>query len=247
MPDDRALVASPGTDDFDAEWSAALTAVRAYLFTMLRDRDLVEDVLQVTAIRAFRGYPSFQRRSAFGTWAVRIAQREAIRALARRRPTVPIDDPAAAEVAIEETERPPATDLSAAIAEAVRAGMLAPAQADVLLARQAAGENASWDEIGNQLGKTPSHCAVLHHRGIVDLRVYLFLYRTDFFGGRDLIEPAIARARKANIDPLTPEEEAAFRRAVLEASTAHKARGVLEPLRSACTKVARQLDPTNRT
>jgi RNA polymerase sigma factor (sigma-70 family) len=247
MPVDRPLAHSPERGEFDAEWSAALTTLRSYLLKMLRNPDLVADVLQETALRAFRGYGQFQRRSAFVTWVIQIARNEAIRAIQHRRPVLPIDDPAAADVVKEENDSPPAAGLADAIAEAVQARMLTPAQAAVLEARQNAGEGATWERIGSLLGIKPNHCAVLHHRGILDLRVYLFLFRPDLFGGRTLIEPAIVRATKTPIDPLTPEEEAAFRRAVLAASPSAKARGELEPLRSACNKVARQLDPLNRT
>lgn len=72
----------------DREAFAALVrhydgGLRALAYRLLRDRDRMDDALQETYIRAFRGLPRFRGRSRVGTWLYRIAYNACLDELAR--------------------------------------------------------------------------------------------------------------------------------------------------------------------
>ena len=228
------------TLEFVNEWTNAASRVELFLSRQLNDRNDVEDAMQQTAIRACRGYASFQRRSSFLTWVLRIARNESLRILTRRRVHQPLAE-FAAPAPPPAKSAPLATEWTSAIAAAVEARFLTDQQAEILRRRLATDE-ASWEVLAVQLGLQANHCAVLHHRAVKNLRVYLFLTLPHILGRRVEIEQAFARAKDTAIDALTRDEIAAFRQAVLERSVDGSARGLLGPLRSACEKVARHLN-----
>jgi RNA polymerase sigma-70 factor, ECF subfamily len=46
--------------------------LRAFAFTLVRDRDAMDDVLQDVYLKAYRGLPGFRGESALSTWLLRI-------------------------------------------------------------------------------------------------------------------------------------------------------------------------------
>lgn len=68
--------------------------LRALVFRLMGDRDVMDDVLQDVYIRAYRALPAFRGEAAPGTWLYRIAYNVCIDELRRRqrRPKVPLDD-----------------------------------------------------------------------------------------------------------------------------------------------------------
>ena len=80
----RALRGSQGAfrTIIEANHSVAVAAIR----TVLGDSDEVEDVLQNTFIKVYRGLAGFRGGARLSTWIYRIARNEAINALSRRRP-----------------------------------------------------------------------------------------------------------------------------------------------------------------
>lgn len=68
--------------------------LRALVFRLMGDRDVMDDVLQDVYLRAYRALPSFRGESAPGTWLYRIAYNVCIDELRRRQrqPRVPLDD-----------------------------------------------------------------------------------------------------------------------------------------------------------
>ena len=72
----------------DQEAFAALVrhydhGLRALAYRLLGDRDRMDDVLQETYVRAFRGLPGFRGRSRVGTWLYRIAYNACLDELGR--------------------------------------------------------------------------------------------------------------------------------------------------------------------
>jgi RNA polymerase sigma-70 factor (ECF subfamily) len=67
-------------------------SLHRYIATILGDRTAAEDVLQETLFRIARKLQWLAEPQFFRTWAFRIASREAYRALAARRPAIPLDE-----------------------------------------------------------------------------------------------------------------------------------------------------------
>lgn len=66
--------------------------MRALAFSILRDRDAMDDALQTAYLKAFRSLHTFEGRSGFNTWLYSIVYRTCIDELRRRRPTEPLDE-----------------------------------------------------------------------------------------------------------------------------------------------------------
>jgi len=225
---------------FVDEWRAVDADVRRFCMRSVRDHDLADEVLQQTRIRAWRGYSSFQRRSSFLTWALTIARREVAREMGRQRRFVPIES-IPEPVAPDAPPAPPSAEgFAAAIEHAIEHETLTPSEAQVVRARLASPD-AGWTQIAAALGASPGHCAVLHFRAMAKLRVFLFRFHADRLGGRAEIERAFAAAGSASpARRLSHAEASAFKACVLAGEPPR--RGDLEALRSACVKVALQLE-----
>ena len=76
-------------DLIERHHAVAFAAVRA----VLGDRDEVQDVMQMTYLKAYQGLASFRGDSAFSTWLYRIARHEALDIVSRKRvETTDIDE-----------------------------------------------------------------------------------------------------------------------------------------------------------
>jgi RNA polymerase sigma factor (sigma-70 family) len=236
--------------DFETEWRATRAQVWAACSRAADDPNDAEDIFQQVAIRAWRGYPSFRGDSAFLTWVLAIARREIARVLRRRQ------ERRKAESSLESLEEdapgtlPPAPApepvpagspwLLHAASAASAEGALSGAEAAVLQARLA-HPDATWEQIGEQLGIGGATCAVLHCRAVPKLRVYLFTQRRDLLGGREAVAAAFRTALEDREEPLHPTEAEAFERVVLDGHEGFRRSGWRLALRSACGKVIRHL------
>ena len=118
----------------------------------------VEDVVQDTFIRAYRGLASFRGDSAFYSWLYRIATNAALSHLKRQPPEVLLgdDEPderaAAFEPGVSDEEHPERTLIAKQIAETVQAAIarLQPHLADALMLYEIEGK--SYAEIAAMLG-----------------------------------------------------------------------------------------------
>lgn len=59
--------------------------LRGLVYNLLGDRELMDDVLQETYLRAFRALPGFEGRAQIGTWLYRIAYTASLDELRRRK------------------------------------------------------------------------------------------------------------------------------------------------------------------
>lgn len=68
--------------------------LRALVYRLMGEREVMDDVLQDVYLRAYRALPSFRGESAPGTWLYRIAYNVCIDELRRRQrhPAVPLDE-----------------------------------------------------------------------------------------------------------------------------------------------------------
>jgi RNA polymerase sigma-70 factor (ECF subfamily) len=69
-------------------------ALRGLVYRLVGDRDVMDDVLQETYLRAYRGRESFRAEASIGTWLYRIAYNASMDELRRRgrHPTVALDE-----------------------------------------------------------------------------------------------------------------------------------------------------------
>jgi Sigma-70 region 2 len=226
--------------DFAEQWLAAKEAIwkRCLWRTDGHVQD-AEDLLQLTAVKAFRGYRSFRGDASFRTWACVIAERVADDAFevrlrrARREEPLDADRHAPAVAGPDEAVLDGDAWVRAAIAAARSAGALKPAEAGILLDRLN-DPDSTWAEFGAKYGKRGEACAQRHGRAVTTLRMVLMVGQPELFGGLDAIAAACGRAG------LTPAEESAFHAVVLDGRPRRR-RGTESALRSACHKVVRAL------
>jgi RNA polymerase sigma-70 factor (ECF subfamily) len=118
----------------------------------------VEDVVQDTFIRAYRGLASFRGDSAFYSWLYRIATNVALSALARNPAPVLLGDDApdersdAFEPGVSDSEDPERSMMARQLADAVQRAMsrLQPDLAEPLLLYEVEGK--SYSEIAAMIG-----------------------------------------------------------------------------------------------
>lgn len=216
---------------------------------VLANEDDAEDVCQTVAVRAWRGYGRYRGDAAFSTWVLAIARREIARALAvraRRRaveePEAPADPPANGPTECQGPADggPGHLGLRVLLERALREGWLSVAEYRVVSCRLSHGAE-TWDQIGARLGATGGQCAVVRCRAVAKLRAFLFCRAPDVLGGIDELARAYALSLAAQADRLSPAEERAFRRNVLESGSDRRDPRGSAALRSACGKVVRHL------
>jgi RNA polymerase sigma factor (sigma-70 family) len=228
---------------FATLWAEHQRQVFAIALYALRNRDMAEEVVQLVAIRVWRGLPSFRADCPPGAWIMTITRREIARYIGRlavERRNEPIDEagPIQAPETEEETER---LSPRALVRDARTEGVISSDEESALLARMDQPD-ATWDDIGASLGADPSTFASNHCRGISKVRVYMFARRQEFLGGRTAVEKAFqaSRAATGSKPALTHEEAAVFDAFVLKAKPLRQA--LRKPaLRSACAKVVLRL------
>lgn len=231
---------------WQAEWSAAWRIARPQVLAYCR-RTVghvadAEDVAQQVALRSWRGYQGFRKDAAFTTWALAIARREVMRFIGSRKP--PAESDALANIAAPtEAPQPPIGGLRAACQSLHNAGLASSLERDVLLARLDAPD-ATWAEIGAQIGIDANNCAVAHCRAIPKLRVHLFVSAQDVIGGRTAIAEAFAAAQRTNGTlGLTAREAEVFAASILAPEGAGPVAidRAASALRAACEKVIRHM------
>ncbi|MFB3879663.1 MAG: RNA polymerase sigma factor [Armatimonadota bacterium] len=124
------------------------------------DREMAEDALQETFVKAWRGVRGFRGRSSFATWVHRIAV-NACRDAARRSPHPPAPSPRLARGSDEDGGDSFGRD---ALVEQVRATLagMKPSFRAALVLRYTLG--LSYEEIGETLGWSMAKVKVTIHR-----------------------------------------------------------------------------------
>src|SRR5579872_2052899 len=77
---------------FESDLKMILPRLRVYAMSLTHNKDLADDLVQRTAVKALAGRHSFRPGSSFSSWIFRIERNEFISELRRTRPTVNIDD-----------------------------------------------------------------------------------------------------------------------------------------------------------
>lgn len=136
---------------------------------MTRRRDLAEDCVQQTFIRAWRNLAAFEGRSAFGTWLHRIAVNEVL-TYARNHGTrveasdVNIDDFEQGQAAAGELEASPASLDASDVMDVEQALATLPEGARHVVVLQAV-YGYSHEEVADMLGIAVGTCKAQLHRG----------------------------------------------------------------------------------
>ena len=120
--DDRALVEASLDGDREAFGTLVdreTPSVYRSVLRVLRDPAEAEDVAQETFVTAYRSLAGFRGEGTPRAWLIRIGTRIAFRRLARRRPTIALDDVPAARLASPDAD-PAGITLAAERASRVR-------------------------------------------------------------------------------------------------------------------------------
>lgn len=238
---------------FETEWEAIRDRVLGFCRRIGGSVDRGEEIFQRTSIRVWRGFNGFRKESSFLSWACMIARHEADTLFAKEiaeatRGFSVINIGGRMDAPFEPIKGTSMHRLVAiltmAASNAVTTGYISETESNVILAKLK-HEDATWGEIGDSLSLTANACAAAHCRAIPKLRVYLFAHHQEALGGMRAIEAAFQEAVVDAVDPLTPNEQAAFREVILNRVMGYRRRGWLESLRSACLKVIHKLAVSN--
>jgi RNA polymerase sigma-70 factor (ECF subfamily) len=133
---------------------------------MCRRRDMAEDCVQQTFIRAWRNLASFEGRSAFGTWLHRIAVNEVLTYARNHGTRDETSDPAAVEAADENSVGSAGTGEfdAAQVMDVERALAGLPDGARHVMVLQAI-YGYSHEEVADMLGIAVGTCKAQLHRG----------------------------------------------------------------------------------
>jgi RNA polymerase sigma-70 factor, ECF subfamily len=132
--------------DFHRQLTEILPRLRIYALSLTRSRDLADDLVHDTVVKALAGRQSFQLGTNLAAWLFRIQRNEFISGLRRLRPTVPVDSMIA-----ESLSHPPQQDSGLIMREFLTAfAKLAPTQREALLL--AVVEGQSYDVIAAHTG-----------------------------------------------------------------------------------------------
>jgi RNA polymerase sigma factor (sigma-70 family) len=232
--------------DFETEWQRVARQVRAFCSRAVDDPYEAEEIFQQVAIRAWRGYSTFNGDATFLTWVLAIARREVARAMSHRYERFNAET--SLEVMVE-TDVYTFSTLSAIEAMdmdygwlsevtkiAATSGALTQTETAAILARLARPED-NWQTVGEVLGVSGTTCATIHCRAVPKLRMFLFMHRPDLLGGKLAIAAAFKRALVDKSNPLSGQEVEVFQQVVLEDQVRYRKAGWRLALRSACYKV----------
>lgn len=168
---DAALVTAARGGDmraFERLYRLHSSRVMGVCLRMTRRRDVAEDCVQQTFIRAWRNLAAFEGRSAFGTWLHRIAVNEVL-TYARNHGTrveasdVNIDDAAGEEAAMELAAGPNALDAGDVMDVEQALAMLPEGARHVVVLQAVYGY--SHEEVADMLGIAVGTCKAQLHRG----------------------------------------------------------------------------------
>jgi RNA polymerase sigma factor (sigma-70 family) len=184
--DDRLARLAAGGDPraLEAIYRRYHQPIYRYCRAILADRDLAQDALQATMLKASASLPGERRRIALKPWLFRIAHNEAITLLRARQPTAELD-----------AEHPaPHVDVERSVADRERLRQLVrdlerlpDRQRAALVMRELSG--LGFGEIGSALGVSPEAAK----QAVYEARVSL----QDFAEGREMECEAVRRSISA--------------------------------------------------
>lgn len=163
---DASLVAAARGGDvraFERLYRAHTGKVMGLCLRMTRQRDVAEDCVQQTFIRAWRNLPAFEGRSSFGTWLHRIAVNEVL-SHARNHGTRAESNDDAFETAIAEPGDGTREHDAGEVMDVERALATLPEGARHVVVLQAVYGH-SHEEVAEMLGIAVGTCKAQLHRG----------------------------------------------------------------------------------
>jgi RNA polymerase sigma-70 factor, ECF subfamily len=145
--------------------------LRGLAFHLLRDREVMDDVLQEAYLRAFRALPGFEGRAQVGTWLCRIAYNACLDELRRRqrRRWLPLSEAGLDRVPAAGTD----LDERLALASSVREALAALSHEDRAAVWLVDAEGHGYSEAASVLGIPEGTVASRLNRARAALRVAL--------------------------------------------------------------------------
>lgn len=163
---DGALVAAARGGDmraFERLYRLHSSKVMGLCLRMTRRRDVAEDCVQQTFIRAWRNLGAFEGRSAFSTWLHRIAVNEVLTQARNHGTRFESDDEAVADAQFEPSAGSKEYD-AAQVMDMERALATLPAGSRHVVVLQAVYGH-SHEEVADMLGVAVGTCKAQLHRG----------------------------------------------------------------------------------
>lgn len=165
-PQEAALIAAARDGDmgaFERLYRLYAARVMGLCLRMTRRRDVAEDCVQQTFIRAWRNLAAFEGRSAFGTWLHRIAVNEVLSHARNRATRAESDEELVAHVQHAGHERAREHD-AGEVMDLERALATLPAGSRHVVVLQAV-YGYSHEEVAEMLGVAVGTCKAQLHRG----------------------------------------------------------------------------------
>jgi len=163
---DSALVTAARKGDmkaFERLYRLHSGKVMGLCLRMTRRRDVAEDCVQQTFIRAWRSLAAFEGRSAFGTWLHRIAVNEVLTHQRNHGTRAESDDEAVADAQAEPGELRRDYDAGAVMDVERALATLPPGSRHVVVLQTVYGY--SHEEVADMLGIAVGTCKAQLHRG----------------------------------------------------------------------------------
>jgi|SRR5579871_1214618 len=233
--------------EFERWWLAVRKSLWYWCYRQIHTRDDTEDLVQIVAMRAWRGYADFRGdNSNFYSWVMAIARREVATYIKRKTPIVDIDDIVDTLPAPDNPDdsEPDAAlrlkRLKALLPSALQKGDLTPREAKVLYIRFTYSKK-DFSVIEQALGLKDGHGAVLQFRALPKFGAFLCMYAQEELGGRSVVEEAFENISRSSY-PLTEEEADIFRLIVLEPPPRGRPSHKRATFRSACERIIKECE-----
>jgi RNA polymerase sigma-70 factor (ECF subfamily) len=171
--DEQALIASCQAgrlEDFDPLYTAYVKRIYAYVYRRVLDRQIAEDIVSITFMKALEGIKSFDaRKGNFSSWIYRIARNAMTDHFRAAHPTDDID--AAWDLSSDDDVE---KDVKLREQRAVLRDALKTLDAnkrEIVLLR--IWEDLSYKEIAAITGKSEANCKMIFSRAVASLRTTL--------------------------------------------------------------------------
>lgn len=171
------FVAKNTREEFEEMLGSELRPLYAFVYTLVRDRDVAEDVVQIASLKAWKHFQSFDTSKSFKTWLFTIGKNSALDYLKKKK-AIPFsvfqdDEESPLEKVVDESILPDEVLERADIREAMTEALLEIGERYRVVLELVYREDFSLKEVAEILGESYNTVKSKHQRGIQALRTVL--------------------------------------------------------------------------